>query len=97
MAGFSLFVHILLFHFFGRMAQPLFILSNLGTNILQIFFLCVILGLFHGLLFLPVALILLGKDNGDDDGDDNDMMKIKGMKNMGFNLNEVSLPFYRVV
>ena len=37
---------------------------------MQIFFLCVILGLFHGLLFLPVALILLGKDNGDDDSDD---------------------------
>ena len=37
---------------------------------MQIFFLCVILGLFHGLLFLPVALILLGKDNVDDSDDE---------------------------
>merc|ERR1719322_585500 len=55
----------------------------------KIFFLCVILGLFHGLLFLPVALILLGKNNGDDDGDDNGIPPhLKGMKNMGFNLTE---------
>ncbi len=52
------------------------------------------LGLFHGLLYLPVILILLGNDKNVRDSDDDDGYEehppVKAYGNMGFNMNEGS-------
>jgi hypothetical protein len=54
----------------------------------QIFFLCVILGLFHGLIYLPVILMILGTNKNVGDEDD---VQFNGIGNMGFNLNAVTM------